>query len=168
MQVYLLCCPKDKGEREEQGLWLSSPRSNFISTPPALRQICTGCCCHTCYPGNVLSLSMLLQVRDLYKEGFREVLLLGQNVNSYAYTSGGPAPSDPKHASPYYAEVGICTTALACLALVPKSTWHMIFGKADALYAHAKRSAPAPAGLQLCVQAREEAERDALFCGAPP
>lgn len=50
-------------------------------------------------------MNALLQVQQLYDQGFKEVLLLGQNVNSYADTSTRPALDDTQQTTPHYAEV---------------------------------------------------------------
>lgn len=50
-------------------------------------------------------MNALLQVQQLYDQGFKEVLLLGQNVNSYADTSTRPALDDNQQTTPHYAEV---------------------------------------------------------------
>ncbi len=54
-------------------------------------------------------------MKQLHEEGCKEVLLLGQNVNSYADLSGSERASSGNEASTsYYAEVGTCSQYPCC------------------------------------------------------
>ena len=78
----------------------------------------------TCKSSSISQEAVLAQVRQLYADGVREVLLLGQNVNSYADGSALGAPPDtPRQHSnsqastSYYAEVCRCLRRMALLRL---------------------------------------------------